>query len=375
MDRNRKIVRTSVLGIVVNLALAAFKAAVGLLANSIAVLLDAVNNLSDALASMITIVGTKLSGRRPDKKHPYGYGRVEYLTSVVIAAIVLLAGATSLRESAEKAIHPEETSYTVVSIVILAAAVAVKFLLGRYTKRMGAEVDSGALIAAGTDAFFDSILSLATLLAAIAGLLWGWKLEGVLGVAISLLIIKAGFDMLREMLDNIIGARIDSELSRSVKREIAQFPEVLGVFDLSVHNYGPTELIGSAHIEVPDEMTALEIHHLTRAISAQVYRKLGMVLTLGIYAAGDSSELLPERRDKATAYAVRDKATAYAVQRKEILQLHGFYYDEAKKQVYFDMIVDFEADADAVRAEMISELQKSFPDHRFDIVLDSDYSD
>ncbi len=366
MDRNRKIVRTSVVGIAVNLALALLKAVVGLLTNSIAVLLDAVNNLSDALSSLITIVGTKLSGRRADKKHPYGYGRVEYLTSVVIAAIVLLAGVTSLRESAEKAIHPEETSYTVVSLVILAAAVAVKFLSGRYIKRAGEEIKSGALVAAGTDAFFDSVLSFATLLAAVAGLLWGWKLEGVLGVAISLLIIHAGIGMLTETLDNIIGVRVDSGLSRSVKREIAKFPEVLGVYDLSLHNYGPTELIGSAHIEVPDEMTALEIHHLTRAISTQVYRELDVLLTLGIYATGDSSELLA---------AVRDEATAYAVRRKEILQLHGFYYDEAEKRVYFDMTVDFGVDANAVRAEMIGELQKSFPDHRFDIVIDSDYSD
>lgn len=366
MERQQRIVKTSVLGIVVNLTLAAFKAVVGFASNSIAVLLDAVNNLSDSLSSIITIVGTKLSGRKPDKKHPYGYGRVEYITGIVIAVIVLLAGVTSLRESAEKTIHPEETAYTAVSLTVIAAAVAAKFFMGRHVKKVGEEVKSDALIASGSDAFFDSLLSLATFAAAVTGMLWGWKLEGVLGVAISLLIIKAGVGMLTETLDSIIGARIDAELSKSVKREIAQFPEVHGVFDLSLHNYGPTELIGSAHIEVADEMTARELHRLTRRISEQVYRKLGVVLTLGVYATGDSSELLT---------AVRDRAAAFAVKKKDILQLHGFYCDETEKKVYFDMIVDFEADAGAVSAEMQEELSRAFPDYRFDIVIDSDYTD
>lgn len=366
MDRNQRIVRTSALGIAANFALAALKALVGIASNSIAVLLDAVNNLSDALSSVITIVGTKLAGRRPDKKHPYGYGRIEYITGVVIAVIVLLAGVTSLRESVEKAIHPEETAYTTVSLVIIAAAVAAKLLMGSYVRKVGREIDSGALIASGTDALLDALLSLATLAAAAASLIWGLRLEGVLGVVISLIIIRAGVEMLTETLDSIIGARVDKELSKSVKREITQFPEVRGVFDLSLHSYGPTEMIGSAHIELADEMTARQIHYLTRAISTQVYQKLNVVLTLGVYATGNSSELLT---------AVRNEAAAFAAQRKEILQLHGFFCDEAAKEVLFDMIVDFDADAAAVSEEMKTAMEKAFPGYRFDIVLDSDYSD
>lgn len=143
--RGRIIVRTSVIGIVVNILLAAFKAAVGITANSIAVLLDAVNNLSDALSSVITVVGAKLAGRKPDKEHPFGHGRIEYLSAMIIAAIVFYAGLTSLWESGKKIIEPEAADYSALSLVIIAVAVIVKIVLGRYFKRQGQAAESGAL--------------------------------------------------------------------------------------------------------------------------------------------------------------------------------------------------------------------------------------
>ena len=317
MDRSKIIVRTSIVGIVVNLILVAFKATVGLLTNSIAVILDAVNNLSDAMSSIITIVGTKLSGRRPDKEHPYGYGRIEYLTSVIIAA-----------------------------------AVVAKFFTGRYVKKVGESIKSGSLIASGSDAFFDSILSFATLVAAAANMIWGWQLEGVLGVVISLIIIKAGVEMLMETLDGIIGLRADTELTHQIKEIVNSFPGVRGVYDLTLHNYGPSEIIGSAHIEVSDSTTARELHYLTRCIAAKVYAELSIVLTIGIYAASDSSPILS---------TIKGTAEALAAETPEVLQMHGFYGDETEKLVMFDLIVDFSADAAAVRDAIAA--------------LDSDYSD
>lgn len=229
MDRDRQIVRTSLFGIGVNLVLVAFKAAVGVATNSIAVVLDAVNNLGDALSSAVTIVGTKLAARRPDKKHPFGYGRIEYLTSVVVAAIVLAAGVAALRESAAKALHPPETSYTGVSLAILAVGVAAKLLAGRHVGAVGRRIGSAALEASGADAFFDAVLSFGTLLAAGASMLWGLRLEGALGVVISLVIVKAGFGMLRETLDGVIGLRPDDDLAARVEGILRSDPRVLGV--------------------------------------------------------------------------------------------------------------------------------------------------
>ena len=152
MDRKKIIIKTSVKGIVVNLILVTFKAIVGILANSIVIVLDAVNNLSDALSSIITIIGTKLAGKAPDKKHPYGHGRIEYLASIVIGVIVLAAGLTALKESAQKIISPEQATYTIASLIVIGVAVAVKFFFGRYVKKVGESINSGSLIASGTDA-------------------------------------------------------------------------------------------------------------------------------------------------------------------------------------------------------------------------------
>lgn len=366
MDRNQRIVRTSIIGIAANLLLVAFKTGVGLATNSIAVILDAVNNLSDALSSIITIIGTRLSGKRPDRKHPYGHGRIEYITSAVIAIIVLLAGVTSLRESLEKTIHPEETSYGAASLVIIAAAVVVKLLMGRYVKKVGEEINAGTLIASGSDATFDAVLSFSTLLAAAAKLLWNWQIEGVLGVVISLFILKAGVEMLLDPINSIIGIRADADLSVPLREMICSFPEVRGAYDLTLHNYGPSQIIGSVHVEVPDRMTARQIHYLTRCISGRAFDEFGVLLSVGIYAANDSSEELTE---------IRRVTEAIVAQKPEILQMHGFFGDEERKIVMFDLIVDFSADASAVKKDVVEQLMQKYPKYRFDIVLDSDYSD
>ena len=191
-NRNKVIVKTSVVGIVTNVILASVKAVIGLMANSIAVVLDAVNNLSDALSSIITIVGNKLSRKLPNEKHPLGYGRIEYLTAMVIASIVIYAGITSCVESVKKIIHPEAADYSTISLVIIASAVVVKVVLGRYVKSQGERVNSGSLIASGSDALFDAILSLSVLASALIFIFTGLSLEAYVGVLISIFIIKAG---------------------------------------------------------------------------------------------------------------------------------------------------------------------------------------
>ncbi|MBQ3318894.1 MAG: cation transporter, partial [Spirochaetia bacterium] len=210
-NRDKVIVRTSIVGIVANIFLAAFKAVVGILSHSIAVVLDAVNNLSDALSSVITIAGTKLAGKLPDKKHPLGYGRIEYLSAMIVAAIVLYAGITSLVESVKKIIHPEKADYSAVALIIIASAVVVKLILGRYVKSQGEKVNSSALIASGADASFDAILSASVLASAVIFLVFGISLEAYVGALISFFIIKAGYEMMTETLDDILGQRADSE--------------------------------------------------------------------------------------------------------------------------------------------------------------------
>lgn len=366
MDRNKKIVKTSILGIIANIVLVGFKATIGLFANSIAIILDAVNNLTDVLSSIITIIGTRLANKAPDKKHPYGHGRIEYFTSVIIAAIVLFAGITAVRESVIKIINPAETDYSIISLIIIAVAVLVKFFLGRHVKKVGYEVNSQSLVASGQDAFMDAVLSFTTLIAGITNYIWKWNLEGYLGVIISIFIIKSAIEMLKEAANSMLGERADSELSKKIKETVMSFDEVQGVYDLNLHNYGPSRTIASLHIQVRNDMNAGEIHILTREIAYKIYAEFGIAVTIGIYAANDKGEF----------GMIKEELQNIVKGYKEILQIHGFYVDKEKSNVFFDLIIDFEVkDKKKIEAEIVGKLKDKFPEYNYNIILDPDITD
>ncbi len=364
-SREKMIIRTSIIGIFANLFLAAFKAAVGLLSHSIAIVLDAVNNLSDALSSVITIVGTKLAGKRPDKKHPLGYGRIEYLSAMVVAAIVLYAGITAGVESVRKLFEPETPDYSIVTLIVVGAAVIVKLILGRYVKSVGERVHSSALIASGSDASFDAVLSVATLACAILYLLVGVQLEAVVGVVISLVIIKAGVEMLAETLDDILGKRMEPEFLSEIRKTIHEDPDVQGVFDLILHSYGPDRIIGSVHVEVPDTLDAESIDQMERRIADQVFLKHGVLLTgIGIYAYNTKNDAVKE---------MRTAVTRIVMEHGNVLQMHGFYADTVKKTAAFDIIIDYGyEDRDDLYAHITQDIREAYPDWTFRITMDID---
>lgn len=363
--RDQVIVRTSVIGIIANIFLAGFKAAVGLISNSIAVILDAVNNLSDALSSVITIIGTKLAGKKPDKKHPLGYGRIEYLSAMIVAAIVLYAGLTSFVESVKKIIHPEEADYSITSLIIIASAVVVKLLLGRYVKSMGEKVNSGSLTASGSDALFDAILSASVLLSALIFKIWHISLEPYVGVIISVFIIKSGYEMLSDTLDDILGKRVEREYISEIKKTICEDKDVSGAFDLILHSYGPEKYVGSVHVEVPDTMTADEIDAMERRIAQNVFLKHGVALTgIGIYSMNTKNDEVKEMRTRITRIATAHEG---------VLQIHGFYADTAAKSINMDIILDFELeDRKKIFDEIRNEIQKAYPDYKLNMAMDID---
>ena len=366
-EREKVIVRTSIIGILANVLLAGFKAAIGLATRSIAVTLDAVNNLSDALSSVITIIGAKLGGKKPDKKHPLGYGRIEYLSSMIVAAIVLYAGITALVESIKKIIEPEPAEYTMVSLLIIAAAVVVKLLLGRYVKAQGEKVNSGALIASGSDASFDAILSASVLASAVIFMIWGISLEAYVGVVIAVFIIKAGIEMLSETLSDIIGQRADAEMSKTIKKLVAEEPEVRGAYDLILYNYGPDKNYGTLHMELPDTMTVEEVDVLTRKVQNKVFHETGVILTgIGVYSYNTSDDEAAQMRNH-----VQEKV----LEHDWAIQMHGFYVDTVEKLIRFDVVLSFDADRKEALETLNAELREMYPDYTPVIVPDVDTSD
>ena len=365
--RDRIIIRTSVIGILANVLLAAFKAVVGLLTHSIAIVLDAVNNFSDAASSVITIVGTKLAGKQPDRKHPFGYGRIEYLSAMVISLIVLYAGITSFTESARKILHPDTPEYTVPALVIVAAGVLVKVLLGRFVKSTGEKVNSDSLINSGEDATLDSVISASTLAAAAIYLWKGISLEAWLGAVISVIIIKSGIGMLRETLSKVLGERADADLSKEIKQTVRSFPGVGGAYDLILHNYGPDAYNGSIHIEVPDTLSAGELDVLTREITAEVYRKHKVILTaISVYSVNTKDPGITK---------MRAEIGKTALDQEYVMQMHGFYVDQEARIIRFDLVISFDApDRAAVCAAVYEKLKKQYPDYQIQITPDVDFS-
>lgn len=363
--REHKIVLTSIVGIIGNLLLTAIKFAAGVLANSIAVILDAVNSLTDAFSSIITIVGTKLSCRRPNREHPYGYGRLEYVTSMAIAVMILYAGIASLVESVKKIIWPETLSYSTITIIVIVIAIVSKIVMGLYFKKAGTATNSSPLIASGTDNMFDAVLSAGTLLSAVLSIVFSLNIDGIVGTFISLFIVKAGIDILREAVGSVIGERIDADYAHQLEAFINSFEGVHGVYDLSIDSFGPNERVGSAHIEVNDDMRASQIHELTRSIVLAVYRKFNCIMTLGIYALNTSEE-----------YAdMKTELLKIAHAHPEVIQVHGFYVDRDTRTCYFDLVVDFDHDAEKTSEEIIMRMKQLYPDFSFATVLDHDISD
>ena len=366
MERNKTIVKTSIIGIIVNIFLVLFKSIIGLSVNSIAIILDAINNLTDVLSSVITIIGTKLASKLPDKEHPYGHGRIEYIASILIAILVLYAGVIALKESIAKIINKEISNYSIISIIFVIMAIFVKLFLSIYVKKKGKEVNSQSLLASAQDAFMDSLLSVAIFIAVIINYIFSINIEGYLGIVISIFIIRTSLYMFSDSINLILGQRVDSNFSKKIKNKILKFDEVQGVYDLNLHNYGPANIIGSAHIQVRDDMTADEIHILTRNIAYKIYLEFGITLTIGIYAANDKGE----------SGEIKKELDKIVKQYKEILQVHGFYVDNVNSNIFFDLIIDFSIlDKEQIKNEVILKLKEKYPNYNCNVVLDLDITD
>ena len=367
-NREKVVIKASIISIISNIILAGFKAFVGFVAHSIAIVSDAVNNLSDALSSIITIIGTKLAGKAPDKKHPYGYGRIEYMTSLVVSGIVLYAGITTLVESVKKIIHPESPDYNTVTLIILIAGIIVKFILGLYVKKKGHDVNSDSLVASGSDAFNDAILSISVLASAIIFMIFNISLEAYVGALLAIFIIKAGLELIKESVDNMLGVRVESSLAKSIKKDIAQEPNVQGAYDLVLNDYGPDKYSGSVHIEVPDTLSVADIDKISRRITKKITEKYSVILhTIGVYSINTKDKKIIKAHKE-----IQDIVFSH----KGVLQMHGFYLDYEDKTISFDIIVDFNIkDREKLYEKICDEIKEKYQDYTINITLDIDISD
>ena len=365
-QRDAIIVRTSAIGIATNVMLALFKAVIGIAVHSIAVILDAINNLSDVLSSVITIAGTKLAGKQPDKKHPLGHGRIEYLSGMFVSGIVLYAGIASAFQSVKKMIHPQVPEHTPVSLIIIAVAVVAKIILSKYVKSQGKRVNSISLVASGSDAMFDAILSFSVLVSAIFFMTTGISLEAYVAALISCFIIRSGLGMMGDTISDILGRRADKEKTDRIKQILANEPHVKGVYDLILFDFGPDRNYASVHLELPDSMTVDEVARLTRTMESKVYHETGVIMTgIGVYShkTGDNE-----------ATRIKEDVCGRVMAHKWAVEFHGFHLDSETREMRFDVVTSFDIDPKEALHILHEELGREYPDYTIHIVPDVDVS-
>ena len=367
-SRLKAIFRASVVAILVNVSLGIFKMIVGLISRSIAITLDAVNNFTDAGSSLITILSSTFASKDPNKKHPFGYGRIEYLGTLLIAVLILYAGVTAFVESVKSIIHPEVPTYSTISIVIIIVAVVAKTFLTIYITNVGKKVRSDSLIASGKESLGDIAISIATVVAVFIYVLAHVSVEAWLGTVIALFIVKAGVETLFETVAKILGTGADVALVRDIKKAIAEQEEVVGAFDLVLHNYGPDEYLGSVHIEVEDTLPINKLDDLSRRIQEDILERFGVYMSaIGVYSVNTTDESIISIREDV-------KETVLGI--KHVNQLHGFYLDKEKKDMRFDVVVSLEAeDRRKVHNEVIKKLEEQYPEYRINAGMDIDYNE
>ena len=360
-ERNQTIVRYNIVGITINLALAICKLTSGFLCNSDVIMLDGINSLFDVLSYVLSIISVYLGKRSANKAHPMGFGRFEYLFSLLITFIIVEIGIKEIIDSINTIMHPDEPpAYTTLAIVLMAISFLFKVIYGHLCKKKGKEINSTAMVMSGSESLGDAFTSLAILIAVIVIHFTGKDIESYLCIAISLLIIYTGLGILRECTNKILGTRVDPELKKQIVRMVIAADHVLNVSNLVVHNYGEGVNIGSVNIEVDEDMKALQISEISRDIIRKA-ADLGVNLTsVGVSAA---------RLNDPQAFSIYDKIINLAAKYPSIIHVHSFVVDPDNKTMSFYIVQSGGDNKNKEKDLLQEELQKIYKDYEIEIFI------
>jgi cation diffusion facilitator family transporter len=252
----------------------------GTVSNSIAIISDGFNNLSDCLSCVISLISYKLAAQPADKDHPFGHGRIEYLSSLIIAVIIMLVGFSFLKTSFNKILHPEKVVFSVITVFSLLISIVVKLWMSSFNKNLSIRFNSSIMLATSKDSLNDSYITLVTLSSLFLSLITSWPVDGVIGCIVSILILKTGYEIIKDTVDTLIGSKADEATVNAITELVLSYPDVIGIHDLIVHNYGPGKLICSLHAEVDSKRDMLEVHDTIDLIERVLYEKLNIMASI-----------------------------------------------------------------------------------------------
>lgn len=364
-SREGAVVTVSALNILVNLISAAVKVVIGMAVSSIAIVSEGVNNATDSATSLITIVGTKLSAKHPTEKHPFGFGRIEYLTSLLIAVLILFTGAELMESSIKLIFDPQEMSISYVTMAIIAVSAILKLLLGTFTIKEGKRVDSSSLAALGTECRSDSVVSVITLVTALVFLVFRVNLDAYAGIIMALIVLKAGLEVLKETLSDLLGQSGEKELAQELYRIIRAEPLVLNAADMMLHNYGPDAYSGSVNVEIDHSKTVGEVYAALHELQLRIMHEKHITMVFGIYAVD---------KDHQEIRQLREQVAAFVREQEHVTSYHALYIHPNGRDIYVDLVVDYDlADWDALRREFTDYMAVRYPEKHLELVIETNY--
>lgn len=364
-NRDDIITATSGLGIVANIVLATTKVIIGLLASSIAIISEGINNFADVLSAVLTLLGSKLAQKHPDEKHPFGYGRTEYLVSLIISVLILVTGIEMVISSVKLIFEPKELNISYLALAIVAGSAIVKFLLGTYTIKMGKKADSGALVGVGVDGRNDAFASIITLVSSLAFLLFHVSIDAYAGILISLLILKAGFELLKDTIGDLLGRPGEHDLAVALYKEIRATDGIISAADMMLHNYGPDAWSGSVNVEIDHEKTVGEIYQFLHELQLRIMHEHNVTMVFGVYAVDE---------DHANSKELRKCIAGFVKKQELIKSYHAVYVNEKEHTIYCDFIVSYKLkDWDGLRQEFLDYICPMYPDYQIELTIETEF--
>lgn len=321
-----------VVGIITNLMLFIIKLSVGLFSNSVSILADAFNNLSDAASSIITIVGFKMANKPADAEHPFGHGRIEYITAMIVSFMVMLVGLQFVKTSFQKIINPTPVTFELLPFILLLVSIGFKFWLSKFNKSIGNKINSSTLKATATDAMGDVFTSTTVVISFLISKFTTLPIDGYIGIIVALAIVYSGFSLIKETLSPLLGEPPDPILVSNITDMVMSYENITGIHDLIVHNYGPGRIMASIHAEIPSNIDIMEIHHIIDTAEREISKKLNIYLVIHMDPiCVDTDEIIEARN------MVQDVLSKY----EEIKSFHDFRVvgDHDKKNLIFDIEV------------------------------------
>jgi cation diffusion facilitator family transporter len=360
-----------IVGIVVNMFLFILKLTIGIVVSSIAVMADAFNNLSDAASSIITIVGFKLSNLPPDKEHPYGHGRIEYLSALIVAFMVMIVGFQFIKTSIDRIINPKPVVFEWAPFVLLLVSISFKIWLSFFNKKLGDKISSSALKATATDALGDVFTTSVVVISLFASRLTSIPIDGYIGALVAVAIIYAGFSLVKETISPLIGEAPDEGLKKSIKDGVLSYEHITGVHDLIIHNYGPGRSMASIHAEFPADINVMDIHEVIDRAERELSEKFELHLVIHMDPVSVETEEIIEAKNEVNKI-IKDKPS--------IKSIHDFRIvgKGEKKNLIFDIVVDSSkldknTTEEDLKHDICDTIKKDNPQYNCIITIDNDY--